>query len=220
MTVGDWGYKSVTSAFIVRRAWHRSRLSKVISYVPREVGLMSDVGCDSGILVELIAKYRNTHIVGIDVSGEFIRWSERRKRALGLERVYYLIADATFLPFRKGVFDALTCSEVLEHVKSPRKALSECARSLKVGGVAVVTTPNSLYWRVVRRLIIDAARLLSSLVPSVIDAKPNPNATANLHHTYFSLGQLVSLFNESELEVAESGRLLFGCLNLVTGTKI
>ena len=50
------------------------------------------------------------------------------------------------LPFADESFDAVLCSEVLEHVPQPSMVLSELRRVLKPGGRLFMTTPQS--WEV------------------------------------------------------------------------
>lgn len=50
-------------------------------------------------------------------------------------------ADVAALPFASGSFDAVICSEVLEHVSDPRVAVREIARVLRPGGVALISVP-------------------------------------------------------------------------------
>lgn len=52
-----------------------------------------------------------------------------------------VFADAARLPFSDGIFDAVACLEVLEHVRAPDKVLSEIARVLRPGGMAYVSMP-------------------------------------------------------------------------------
>lgn len=53
-------------------------------------------------------------------------------------------ADVTRLPFADGCFDAVVCSEVLEHIENNRAAIRELVRVLKPGGDLVVTVPR--FW--------------------------------------------------------------------------
>jgi SAM-dependent methyltransferase len=46
------------------------------------------------------------------------------------------------LPFLSGSLDAIYAGEILEHLFDPGAFLSECRRSLKTGGILVLTTPN------------------------------------------------------------------------------
>lgn len=52
-----------------------------------------------------------------------------------------LISDITAIPSPDASFDAILCSEVLEHVPEPTHALDEFARLLKPGGKLILTAP-------------------------------------------------------------------------------
>lgn len=52
-----------------------------------------------------------------------------------------LVCDITAIPEPNAAFDAILCSEVLEHVPDPTKALDEFARLLKPGGKLILTAP-------------------------------------------------------------------------------
>jgi SAM-dependent methyltransferase len=52
-----------------------------------------------------------------------------------------LVSDITAIPAPDASFDAVLCSEVLEHVSEPTHALDEFARLLKPGGVMILTAP-------------------------------------------------------------------------------
>ena len=53
-----------------------------------------------------------------------------------------LVSDITDMPVPDASFDAILCSEVLEHVPEPTHALDEFARLLKPGGTLLVLTPD------------------------------------------------------------------------------
>jgi SAM-dependent methyltransferase len=52
-----------------------------------------------------------------------------------------VLCDGAALSFASNSFDAVVCTEVLEHVSDPRRVVSECARVLKPGGVMLITVP-------------------------------------------------------------------------------
>ena len=49
--------------------------------------------------------------------------------------------DIAAVPVADGEFDAILCTEVLEHVREPIKAVREMARILKPGGRLMLTAP-------------------------------------------------------------------------------
>lgn len=51
------------------------------------------------------------------------------------------VSDITAIPLPSDSFDAVLCTEVLEHLPHPEKALAEFARLLKPGGVLALTAP-------------------------------------------------------------------------------
>ena len=65
-----------------------------------------------------------------------------------------LQGSALNLPLSNGIFDKISCSEVIEHIPDYQLVLREFNRCLKSNGILVITTPNwnSLYG-VNRRLI-------------------------------------------------------------------
>jgi SAM-dependent methyltransferase len=66
---------------------------------------------------------------------------ERFKGEVPIDKVNI---DRSPLPYADAQFDAVTCSEVIEHLENFRALLREAHRVLKPGGVLVLTTPNVL----------------------------------------------------------------------------
>lgn len=55
-----------------------------------------------------------------------------------------VVGSATDIPLGNASFDTVVCTEVLEHVPDPLKAMQEMHRVLKPGGYLILTTP--MYW--------------------------------------------------------------------------
>ena len=68
-----------------------------------------------------------------------------------------LEGDVEHLPFADGQFGTVLCTEVIEHIPDPARALAEFRRVLKPGGVLIGSVPaRSLIWKL---------RFLSSTCP-------------------------------------------------------
>ncbi|MDW3094155.1 MAG: class I SAM-dependent methyltransferase [Gammaproteobacteria bacterium] len=77
---------------------------------------------------------------GGDLSGE-VGMHDKEFHYEGLD----IVSDITSIPEEDASFDAILCTEVLEHVPYPVHALTEFSRLLKPGGTLLLTAPfNSL----------------------------------------------------------------------------
>ncbi len=87
-------------------------------------GRVLDIGC--GDMVDQIEFIPGNEYIGVDI-----------------ERTKYtsILGDIHKLPFKSESFDSCICNAVLEHVREPRTALSECNRVLKSGGVMWISVP-------------------------------------------------------------------------------
>ena len=113
----------------------QSRRIKFI--VANSEGLILDVGCDSGYILDLCGGG-----VGVDLS--HLRIKAARRWYPGL---YLVQGLAEYLPFREDVFDTTILAEILEHVQTPEEVLEETHRVSRDGGGVVVTVPNEITGR-------------------------------------------------------------------------
>jgi SAM-dependent methyltransferase len=54
----------------------------------------------------------------------------------------FVVADATHLPFKEGVFAQVVCSEVIEHLPDDRSAIPEMVKVMKQRGNLLLTFPH------------------------------------------------------------------------------
>jgi len=99
-----------------------------------------DAGCGDGALAGLIAKELTARVTGIDTAPQSIELAKQEFAKRGLNGEFHLI-DGYEYPFGDETFSAIVCSEVIEHVREPKKMLLEMWRLLAPGGILVVTTP-------------------------------------------------------------------------------
>ena len=101
-----------------------------------------DVGCgDWGLHHDVVAAIGREVAISGDVSLKLVSFA--RSHASAPNRVHHLVFSADALPFRDRAFDFTYCSEVLEHLDHPERALAEMART-GAGGRAIFTVPNEL----------------------------------------------------------------------------
>lgn len=93
------------------------------------VGRLLDLGCGWKPYASLFTGQVTLH-VGIDLP-----------TSRSGSTVVDVYASGLALPFRAGAFDAVLCTEVLEHVPEPNQLLTEVARVLRPGGALVLTVP-------------------------------------------------------------------------------
>lgn len=75
-------------------------------------------------------------IVGVDLSLEMVRRGREKARQAGMsDRISFVLADVTALPFRNAVADCVVNAFLLRHIPSLPDAFVEFGRVLRPGGV-------------------------------------------------------------------------------------
>jgi len=87
-----------------------------------------------------IERGKSTTVVGFDLSLSSLRigrqiYSEER-------RIEIVQADADYLPFRQGVFDAVLCKAFLHHMANPSRVLADLRRLTRNGGNLILMEPG------------------------------------------------------------------------------
>ncbi len=94
--------------------------------------IVLDVGCGTGLLLRHMKK----DAIGLDINP----WNVvKAKQHTGRQVIR---ADAEFLPLRSSVLDLAVCTETLEHLPDPLRALSEMKRALKQNGRIIGSVPH------------------------------------------------------------------------------
>jgi ubiquinone/menaquinone biosynthesis C-methylase UbiE len=95
------------------------RLTTLVSeFAGREIGTFIDVGCGKGILQKWL-KQNGVHVaryIGCDINADDLHENKSMER---------ILCDVQHLPFKPQVAEAVTCSEVLEHVPEPYAGFNE-----------------------------------------------------------------------------------------------
>jgi 2-polyprenyl-3-methyl-5-hydroxy-6-metoxy-1,4-benzoquinol methylase len=85
--------------------------------------------------------------------GYRVTWNDLRAELIGYVQKKYERGDVAYAPGNafeldfNEQFDCILMCEVIEHVAHPDEFMINVARLLKPGGIAVMTTPNGLYFK-------------------------------------------------------------------------
>ena len=101
-----------------------------------------DAGCGEGFVVDRIARHDpSLAITGIDLSEGAIAYAREH---FGRQATF-LTGSIYDLPFEADAFDTVVCSEVLEHLDEPARALRELRRVAR--RYVLVTVPREPYFQ-------------------------------------------------------------------------
>jgi SAM-dependent methyltransferase len=109
-----------------------------------------DIGCGAGR--HTCAAYLQPRVFAVGADLSVSELGEAKNRLMlhdrlgrhGNGRWGLCAADTTRLPFLNNIFDLVICSEVLEHIRDHRRAVTEIVRVLHPGCPLVVSVPR--YW--------------------------------------------------------------------------
>jgi SAM-dependent methyltransferase len=135
-----WGVKDAESAVReLKLATFRQRLDCTSPWL-KTGGSVLDVGCATGYFLEA-AREAGFQPFGVELS-EYGAACCREK--FGAGRIHAgTLEDAHFADLPDARFDAIFMSDLLEHVRDPRRTLAQAAALLAPQGCLVITTPHA-----------------------------------------------------------------------------
>lgn len=118
--------------------WSRVVAREFVAWLDRAAGLRwLDVGCGTGVLSTVVAERCEPRaVLGCDRSDQFVSAAAQftaSSPASGSPR--FLVADASALPVRDGVFDVAISGLTLNFLPEPAIGVSELTRSVRPGGL-------------------------------------------------------------------------------------
>jgi 2-polyprenyl-6-hydroxyphenyl methylase/3-demethylubiquinone-9 3-methyltransferase len=100
-----------------------------------------DVGCGGGILSESMAA-KGARVTGIDIAGHALRVARLHLLESGVEVEYLEATVEQHAAASAGLYDVITCMEMLEHVPDPVSVVASISSLLKPGGQVFFSTIN------------------------------------------------------------------------------
>ena len=132
-TTSNWFYRKHLESFY-------EELSKAVGSTGCTTLL--DAGCGEGFVVDFLAReHPDLKISGVDISEDAIEYA---KKNFG-DEARFRTGSVYKLPFSDKSFDAVLCSEVLEHLDDPNRAVAELKRVAR--DYVIITVPLEPYFQ-------------------------------------------------------------------------
>jgi len=127
-------YRVGTSNASIRDAW----VEKVLSELPKGARLL-DAGAGECQYKRFCGhlRYMSQDLAEYTGHGSSVGLQQAKWDTSAVD----IVCDITAIPEPDASFDAVLCTEVLEHVPEPATALRELARLLRLGGTLIITAP-------------------------------------------------------------------------------
>lgn len=179
-------------------------------------GVVLDVGCGNGVISRHLGR-QGYNVLGIDVSEKTIQTA----RSLNdLPNVKFEVISAENLVAQGNLYDAVICSEVLEHLDNPSALLKTLYQTLKADGQLIVTVPNGQGPRemFVTRPVLKIRSRNNWMWKALVRAKKLlgysgttvQSAADNLDHVqFFSKSDLERLSAENHFRIVRFGKANF-----------
>jgi 2-polyprenyl-3-methyl-5-hydroxy-6-metoxy-1,4-benzoquinol methylase len=108
---------------------------------PLEIESILDAGCGEGFTMNKLIENRiGNKVEGIEYAKEAISIGKKIFPNLTIKQ-----ASIYNLPYKDNFFDLVTCTEVLEHLENPEKAIKEMLRVTKK--YLILSVPNEPFFR-------------------------------------------------------------------------
>jgi 2-polyprenyl-3-methyl-5-hydroxy-6-metoxy-1,4-benzoquinol methylase len=187
----------------VIRAW-----LKPLQYSGKTVRVL-DYGCGTGDQITYPLAVDGYDVVGVDVHTPSIDAAQSRYR---LQNLSFRRVSLEALVEERLRFDAIVCSEVLEHLEDPQGMLVKLRQLLDRDGLLIITTPNG-YGSY--ELLCSLQRLLERtgihrIARSVFKPKHHGNGSESgflnqesVHIQFFQLKALEAMFEGCGFHIAD-----------------
>lgn len=106
---------------------------------------IADIGCGLGFFSQRLAE-RGAKVLACDIAPSLVKATCERAGCSGV------VADVLELSNELGAnrFDGVVSSECIEHTPDPPEAIRQMVRVVKPGGFLSISTPNVIWWPIVR----------------------------------------------------------------------
>ena len=183
----DYEWTSFYKGNLIQRYWKGAIAKTIWNFVPNASSLLN-VGCGSS---PISSRYSNS--VNVDINKGKLAFLKEKLPSITAEAM-----SAETLDFADESFDYVLCVEVLEHLSKPEVALSEIARVLKIGGRAVLATPdyNRPLWYIAERFTPYKEGHVTRFTRTSLEQLCEQYGLSPIRYKYIAFCDLVEMFGK------------------------
>jgi ubiquinone/menaquinone biosynthesis C-methylase UbiE len=117
--------------------WYRWTVDNIIKQIPRESGLILDLGTGNGeIAARAALKFPKSRVIGLDVSSGMTIEAEKKVNKLGLKNVRFLVSSME--DFKMERTDVVVSHLAFHHVRSKQPVITRIYRILPRKGKVII----------------------------------------------------------------------------------
>jgi SAM-dependent methyltransferase len=178
----------------------KARVKAVMRYARiRPTDAVLELGCESGHL--LVESPQARRLVGADISMLALADAQALFRARGRTGEFFQVDALQPLPFKRGEFNVIICSEMLEHVSDPHQAM-ENLRAICLPDTRVVLTVPIEAPKIKIKKILNRVGLLRVFFPGIEVEQSEWHLQAFSRHMLLEMAK--------DLFTLQAGRLVWG----------
>lgn len=104
-----------------------------------------DLGCGDGTIGQILEN-KGCQVIGVEENRNLAKIAKQKlsKVIIGDLEEKKILEQIS----KEPKFDVIFASAILEHLKRPEVVLKNLIKSLKEGGIIIITLPNIAYWRI------------------------------------------------------------------------
>lgn len=118
---------------------HQHRYNEAIKLLNANDTIL-DIACGTGFGTAALAAETSGQVTGGDIAEEAVKECNDNWNKVNLD---FRVMDGTALPYADNHFDKIVSFETIEHTTSYKEMLKEFYRTLKPGGLLILSTPNA-----------------------------------------------------------------------------
>ena|SRR6218665_2657817 len=195
------------------------RLNFIIDILRKKLpegAVVLDVGCGNGVISRSLGA-KGFNVYGIDVSEKTI---EKARQLNQLPNVKFDVISAEQLMAEGKKYNAVICSEVLEHLHNPGGLLEVLYQSITDDGVLIVTVPNGrgprellvtrpvIYLQKKNNFVWKFVQKIKKLL-GYTGTTAQSDASDLTHVQFFTKKTLTRLANENKFNIVQFGKTNF-----------